>query len=926
MDDSDHGSPAAGAAASGEGGEGGLAAQGGAPRWASAAEGGGEVGEDGDVDVSALLATMPLGDGDESDDGGDDDLPEFASAANRQLHEDILLKERELARAERNASEHKERITVMAAHVKQVRQELQHTQALLTTKTRELETEDHLKQLSEREIGRVRRDLRKLDEEATTIQDRLSSAQSDLHRGQERLEAFKEKMSFNQEQLEQWAVAAKQKEEDNAALDKYTKADSAKVKELTLELERLEQGVADRRRELEKEITETQARQIEVDKTAEDFRLLHAERQELVGKWQASIDAIRKRDQDVISASEGFADAKGRLLERRAAIKDLERRHQRQVAENKEFEVAIEARNRSQAAQREVYLAAQKKLEAFQDEVDLLKSELSKAASELAQVKVEAENATAAVEESKAALERSKARLTATQGRLDAASEHTGKVEAVAVHREGDLKAQEEALEGVMKALEALKESTFKQSQSLFKLRQAESNYIAEISGAQASSKNLSHKIHQLDQQALRQQELVYSAEFQIQQMERKVARAKGERSDEEKRLLQGRIDELNEELAEVAAEDKKLKEQCKSLQEEVKATARSEKELTQALADMQSKSDELMLKNRIAGTAFKGHVKAKEEAMVEHDVLKLEVRKLRDALSRTSDDLFSLENRKAQLEMSREERMREIAAHQEVQRANVRLAEEERRRLAADVNARRMRVDKLKAKYETVCSRFRGSDEDGAPKSQAYFVIQNAKKREELQRQGDELDAAVRRTEKEIKALVNTLKQLTVRNTEFRSSFHKADEKTPAGQQLKPLERQNRDITDAVFASKRELQRVAALLTEHQGKSADLQEQATTLEGQCKHLMATQSAVQEEVKAAQASEAIAARQAASLAAEVADTPGGEGMEAIVEAACTSEATENVLYTLEKLSQAFPQLQGGVSRLLAEVGAPSGEY
>ena len=82
----------------------------------------------------------------------------------------------------------------------------------------------------------------------------------------------------------------------------------------------------------------------------------------------------------------------------------------------------------------------------------------------------------------------------------------------------------------------------FKASQELFNHRQEEANHIAEISGGQAAAKNLNHKIHELDQQSLRQQELIYTAEFQIQQMERKVARAGGERSDEEKIILNKKI------------------------------------------------------------------------------------------------------------------------------------------------------------------------------------------------------------------------------------------------------------------------------------------------------------------------------------------------------------------------------------------------
>lgn len=53
------------------------------------------------------------------------------------------------------------------------------------------------------------------------------------------MDKFKLLMNWNQEELEQWALAAKQKEEDNLALEKYKRADDIKIKELNLEIERL---------------------------------------------------------------------------------------------------------------------------------------------------------------------------------------------------------------------------------------------------------------------------------------------------------------------------------------------------------------------------------------------------------------------------------------------------------------------------------------------------------------------------------------------------------------------------------------------------------------------------------------------------------------------------------------------------------------
>jgi hypothetical protein len=81
-------------------------------------------------------------------------------------------------------------------------------------------------------------------------------------------------------------------------------------------------------------------------------------------------------------------------------------------------------------------------------------------------------------------------------------------------------------------------------------------------------------------------------------------------------------------------------------------------------LAVLQSRATEIELSNKSSEDALKVASKEKEEVMVQHDVLQLEVRKLRSALSGKADDVFGLENRKSQLEMSMEERRREIEVH----------------------------------------------------------------------------------------------------------------------------------------------------------------------------------------------------------------------------------------------------------------------
>jgi hypothetical protein len=67
----------------------------------------------------------------------------------------------------------------------------------------------------------MRTDLGRLEKEKLELADRITGLQAAIFRGSEKLDQFKLLMNWNQEELDQWAVAQRQKEEDNAALDKY---------------------------------------------------------------------------------------------------------------------------------------------------------------------------------------------------------------------------------------------------------------------------------------------------------------------------------------------------------------------------------------------------------------------------------------------------------------------------------------------------------------------------------------------------------------------------------------------------------------------------------------------------------------------------------------------------------------------------------
>lgn len=86
---------------------------------------------------------------------------------------------------------------------------------------------------------------------------------------------------------------------------------------------------------------------------------------------------------------------------------------------------------------------------------------------------------------------------------------------------------------------------------------------------------------------------------------------------------------------------------------------------------------------------------------MVDHDKMKLEIKKLKDTVNVEADRVFGLDNRKYQLEMSMEEREKEIKVHKDILTSEFKSAEEERHKVAVELQQRKNKVKNLRIKYE---------------------------------------------------------------------------------------------------------------------------------------------------------------------------------------------------------------------------------
>ncbi|KAJ3043434.1 Coiled-coil domain-containing protein 39 [Rhizophlyctis rosea] len=743
-------------------------------------------------------------------------LPPFATEENKKLSQEIRSAEEQLSNFLAIIDDNSTRADSMLLHMKNVQQELAHTHALNDAKTRQIETEDHFKQLAEREAGRLGLEIKRMEKEIAHITDHLNTLQNNIYRGNERIDAVRTELKLEKEELDEWLRVQTEKEEDNMALLKYTKEDESKIKELSLTIEKLMVEVNKKKATLSAEVTETQVAQIELDKTTEEFKRLHRERHDLIAQWEAAIDNMKKRDQDILDAQGRYQESKEKIKQKQAVIDEKQHFLDEQHAANEQTEKKIGVFDRLVSRSRQEQADANTHLAQFQDEVEILRNTLNKTATDLVNQRGEIVNLKTDLQDKQGKLEREKRNRSDMKAKLQRVTDETMTMEARAQELQEILKQEELRSKDLDRELKMLREAQFKRSQELFRLKQDEKNLEAEITGGEAALKNLKSKIHRLDQEALKQQALLYAQEFQIQQLERKVRRAQGDRTDEEKEILVKRIEDLNNQLETQTRKWTLLNSQLKKSQDDLRQGKRTLENLEKEKNSVLTSIDELNLYNDSAAHQLAAKVREKEEAMVEENILRLELRKLRGFLNARADEVLTLETRQTQLQLALQERTHALSLHSSMLRVAIKAAEEERHSACAELRDRVSKVEKLKRRYEILITQFAPSEEGAEEEhSQAYYVIKAAQRREELQREGDELDASIRKCEKECRALENTLGIMNGRNEEFRMNLYKAELNSKDVQHKEMLEQQFRQVMERYKQKRQQIQSLqSSLLT----------------------------------------------------------------------------------------------------------------
>uniref|UniRef100_A0A8C2D3J8 Coiled-coil domain-containing protein 39 n=1 Tax=Cyprinus carpio TaxID=7962 RepID=A0A8C2D3J8_CYPCA len=727
-----------------------------------------------------------------------------ANEENKALEEELQKNQKEQLNLENKINKNKDVINALTEHLRNLRQEVSHTQALCKAREKETESEVHFRALAERETGRLKQEVTQLENQLKTLNEKKNMQENNIFKATQKLDELKSQLNWDQQTLEDWLQESAHKDEDTMAIIKYAKQDESKIRELTLNIEKLTLEANQKRKVLDSEVTETVTAQVALDKTAESFGQAHTERQEMISQWENTIEQMRKRDQEIQQCAMMQAEVNQVIREKNYLLKERKDFMEREIENNKELERIISAAERQVLRLRQQLQEEERNQRRLQDEVEVLKGTLDRIATDVETNRYQLTSMKKDIQDKTAKVKEATLHNAALKEKLGMVTEVVLDGEEQAAQMEQLRREQEQSIKEIDAQLLRQRELMFRKSQELQGLRDKEKNTTAEICATRAAISNLEGRLSKLDQNLLTRQMIISNQDFQIQMLERKTSHLQGKVNTEEKEALEKKASDLAEALEEKKRTATTLTTQLKKLEDDIRCVRKDTEKIGAEKRELASKIQEMELFIDNSEKDQKKLRLKKQESMVEKVLLKMELQRLRDLLYDRADGVLSLEKRRLQLQAAMKEREEEIHAHREMLAKQAKLTEQERQGLSAAVNERLFKIDKMRKRYEILTVSLAASEGE-EEKSQTYCIIKAAQEKEELQRQGDDLDAKIRKTEKEIHALENTLQVVNNCSTTYRKSLTKVTESSPAHQEKLKLEEQRRAAEEKYKYKKRQ-------------------------------------------------------------------------------------------------------------------------
>ncbi|CAF1269971.1 unnamed protein product [Adineta steineri] len=719
---------------------------------------------------------------------------------NKLLEENVEAKIKEITSKQLDIDENIDRIQLLENHHKIIQDELRTIQRLLMVRRTEETTEQSHIDIDLNEIQRLKRLTMSLDTELIRFTKRKINFEMEIQELNKEISTISNETLMEKDALEKLIESIKKHDDETFCFIKYTQEDNSRIKELTIQMERLSEKSNSLKRVLEEERIEYVGHEIELDKIANTFRRSHKQRQQLIQQWETILIQMQRKDYDIDKFSM-------ELLQ----IKIISRTKEQELNEQKIF---YEREQKNNIIMEKIIHSAKQKVQILKtkqkttiEKQEYLETDVLSLKTVLFNTQNQLQNERASLGELKTNIHSKERQFTKLKQQhkdiinrksfiLNEKFTINEKLSKFDKLMENEEKYQKK-LNGQYKKYS---EVFFLLNNELLSLKKREKQYDLDNQTYRNQIHSIKYQINKFDQQLLKQQELIYHQDFLKQTIDHRLNRILNEKMNEKSSESDLKINELQNEYKKKKSQYDQLQSQIKLLHEEIRLIKRDFDQLIEEKNELNEKFLQFDLYTNLSDKMITKLNDEKEDYLVETNVLNVELKRLKNLLHNSSEINFNLKQHKIEIQKAIKERRMEVQANSQLFRLRLNDERTKKATISTELAMRITKITKLKYRYESFAITLNTdkSDEDNILE-QAQYVIKSAQMKEDLLKQGDQLQALVIKAENELRALENTVQILKWNNMDVKRAFDKLNKSSSEICDMEKLEEHLRSITEQV-------------------------------------------------------------------------------------------------------------------------------
>ena len=683
-----------------------------------------------------------------------------------------FLPQIQLQRNKLKISEEAKQQEIYQEHIKTVREAKKLNQELVKAKREEIAAEENLLKVEEVLQERLLMDKRNGEKKIEELDERAERLHEEIEELEETIKNTERIIGEEEDNKMEWTKAMNLIEEDLMKLSRYFQADEVKIKDLTLKLTKLRDKVKVTREELKTASTRSKMAQLALDKSAEEFREAHKERQEVVKQWEGSVDLLSKRDAEIEVASIEVERIKNLVQKKNIDLQEQVNFYNNELGNIEELKKKTRASEIKAQALKDKLTISEEEKKAYENEVTLERRQILKISCD--------------IDKNRTSLNKLKKDKTNNLKKLEGLNDQIMSLkEKKAVSNTLVLTAEEKAqeIDNILMVYEKqhdqLRHDLEKQKTKRLNfekiLRDLENDKeIAdlEVKSITKEQMKLKSRIKEIQEQLQKKEDILYHSEFELAKLERQNAKMSGKSPDENRTHLKEELALVKTKLEEQTSTKRSLDNLIYKLEVSIK---KSRKEIQQ-IKDLNDKKEEEINETELVIETSTRHASALkqeiQELTVEDKMLSMAEIKIKDEIKLIQKEVLELERIVVEDEAEGREKVAGCRSVREMYEGQVRCIQGELDDLHHQIQLREDRREKMKVKYETIFKSLGKMEDDNGEQipSHAYYLVKLAQEKADLKDQSEVLNKKIKKEESDLKSMRKALEMIKSSNTNFRT------------------------------------------------------------------------------------------------------------------------------------------------------------